>query len=134
MTTHTEPIGLVLEDQAGAHLAGGRCPACGVETFPRAAACPRCSGPMLDIALPDSGTVWTMTVQRLEPKPPYRGPSPFVPFAVAYVDLGPVRVEAPLSGRPADEWRIGDPVEFAPGEPDADGNVWTFSFRPKAGA
>ncbi len=70
---------------------------------------------MFEAALPATGTVWSSTVQRIRPKPPYEGPDDFEPFAVGYVDLGPVRVESRLDGRPVDEWRIGEPVRLPPG-------------------
>ena len=74
---------------------------------------------MYEVALPATGSVWSCTVQRIRPKPPYEGPDDFEPFAVGYVDLGPVRVESRLEGKPVDEWRIGEssnspPVRLAP--------------------
>ena len=83
---------------------------------------------MAEVALPPSGTVWSWTVQRIRPKPPYRGPEEFEPFAVAYVDVGPVLVESRLAGRPVDDWRIGEPVDLVVDEADAnaDGPVFVF--------
>jgi uncharacterized OB-fold protein len=90
---------------------------------------------MTEVELPSTGTVWTWTVQRMPPKPPYRGPTPFEPFAVGYVDLGPVLVESRLAGRDVDGWSIGDRVELAfellPGEdPDDPEARSSFVFRP----
>jgi uncharacterized OB-fold protein len=78
--------------------------------------------------------VWTWTVQRFPVKAPFRAPEPFEPFALGYVDLGPVRVEARLGGRPVDGWAIGDEVELAveplPGESrDAADARWSFVFK-----
>ena len=121
-------------------LVGGRCTSCGTHAFPAPSACARCGGGAVEpVALPSSGTVWTWTVQRLPPKPPFRGPDPFEPFAVGYVDLGPVKVEARLDGKAPDAWTIGDRVELAvgplPGEDADDADArWTFAFRPHAGA
>lgn len=97
-----------------AHLLGGECSGCGTVTFPAQHACPACGGPEIDrVELPDRGVIWTYTVQGFPPPaPPYLGPSSpetFHPFAVAYVDLGPVLVEGPVLGDPA-EVRIGDAV------------------------
>ena len=106
-------------------LAGGRCAACDTHTFPAATACPRCGATTIDaVPLPTTGTVWTWTVQRLPPKPPFRAPEPFTPFAVGYVDLGPVKVETRLVGRPADAWTIGDDVELVVDHDAA------FAFQP----
>jgi hypothetical protein len=52
-------------------------------------------------------------VQRLAPKPPYAVEGEFEPFAVAYVDLGVVKVETKLAGRAVDAWHIGEPVHLA---------------------
>jgi uncharacterized OB-fold protein len=115
------------------HLAGSRCEACGTVTFPTQSACPRCGGTTSTLALPTEGTVWSWTVQRIAPKPPYVGPDPFVPFALGYVDLGPVRVESPLAGRPVESWRIGTPVSLVVGTDD-DGSSRTFRFVPAGAA
>jgi len=90
---------------------------------------------MVDAALPARGTVWTWTAQRFPVKPPFRAPEPFEPFALGYVDLGVVRVEARLVGRAVDGWSIGDEVELGvellPGEdPDDPTARWSFVFRP----
>ena len=57
-----------------------------------------------------------------------RAQTTFEPFAVGYVDLGPVRVESRLEGKPADNWRIGDAVRLVAGAPDANGDVWSYRF------
>jgi uncharacterized OB-fold protein len=121
-------------------LIGGRCAGCGTHAFPRPGTCPRCGlGQVQAVELPTLGEVWTWTVQHFPPKPPFRGPQPFEPFALAYVDLGPVRVESRLSGRHVDNWAIGDRVVLAveplPGEdPDAADARWAFVFRPESEA
>lgn len=132
--------GLVEWSDASPALVGGRCTACGTHAFPVPTACARCGAATVEpVTLPAKGTVWTWTVQRLPPKPPFRAPEPFEPFAIGYVDLGPVLVEARLDGKAPDAWRIGDPVELAvaplPGEDADDGDArWSFTFRPPSGA
>lgn len=83
---------------------------------------------MEQTALPTNGTVWSWTVQRIQPKLPYLGPDDWEPFAVGYVDVGPLKIESRLEGRDPDAWEIGAPVRFQPVEPDADGDVWRYRF------
>ncbi len=49
-------------------------------------------------------------MQRFPPKAPYLAAAPYEPFALAYVDLGPVKVEGRLRGKAIDAWKIGDAV------------------------
>jgi uncharacterized protein len=124
--------GLVALEADGPHLIGSRCADCATDTFPVQSSCPRCGSEAVDpLVLPAAGTIWTWTVQRFAPKPPFRMPASFAPFAVAYVDLGTVRVEARLDGRSVDDWKIGDEVRLAIGTP-ADGEpAWqAFWFEP----
>ena len=134
MSAPAAPVrGLITSIDGDDHLVGSRCTSCDTHVFPTQATCPRCGAATVDAALPATGFVWSATVQRNEPKPPYVGPAEFEPFAVAYVDLGPVRVESRLEGRAADAWHIGDPVRLAPGEADANGDVWSYRFVPTRG-
>lgn len=98
-------------------LLGGRCAACGVVTFPAQGSCPRCTAEQMQATeLPRRGTLWTWTVQRFPPKsPPYarvETEESFEPYALGYIDLGDVRVEARLTGLPAEELRIGMELEL----------------------
>ncbi len=120
------------------HLIAARCPMCATCAFPVQLACPRCGATTERTVLPSTGTVWSWTVQRIQPKPPYRGHDEWEPFALGYVDLGVLRVEARLAGRAADEWQIGDTVHLVVGEADGDGSVgeadadgshWSFWFE-----
>ena len=115
-------------------LAGGRCANCGTVSFPPQTGCARCAGTELArVALADRGTLWTWTVQALEPKAPYRAPGGgFAPYGVGYVDLGDVIVEARLLGDPAG-FEIGMPMRLAllPLWPGPDGSpVVSYAFRP----
>jgi uncharacterized OB-fold protein len=111
------------------HLLGSACGQCATQTFPAQSGCPRCgSGDVTQVALPRFGSVWTWTVQRFSPKPPYISSSPYEPFALAYVDLGPVKVEGRLRGRPVDAWGIGDAVRIVI---DEAATPLTFWFEPK---
>lgn len=115
-------------------LMGSSCAACGAQVFPAMGSCPMCTGvDVRDVPLPTSGTVWSWTTQRFEPKPPYRTDA-FSPFSIGYVDLGPVIVEGWLVGRT--EWTIGEPVKLVLAKAWTDGDevVHTFAFAaPDAG-
>jgi len=125
--------GLIVDLDGEERLVGARCERCATHAFPLQATCPRCGAPMSAVALAAAGTLWSWTVQRLEPKPPYRGPHPFEPFAVGYVDLGVVRVESRLEGKPLSEWQIGDPVRLAAGPANEAGEIWSYRFVSGAG-
>ena len=116
-------------------LAGSRCASCGTVTFPMQAGCPRCTGSdMVQVALPDHGTLWTWTVQAFEPKAPYRPPaSGFTPYGVGYVDLGEVIVESRLAGDPA-ALEIGLPMRLSLLElwtGTDESPVVTYAFEPE---
>ena len=131
MSDTIESRGLVAFVDGVARLVGVRCTACATHAFPPQLACPNCGATTEPVTLPDRGTVWSWTIQHIQPKPPYRGADPFQPFAVAYVDVGPVRIESRLAGRPPDAWRIGDAVRLLAGAADDEGNVWSFEFVPE---
>jgi uncharacterized protein len=124
--------GLVALEADGPHLIGSRCADCTTDTFPVQESCPRCGSEAIDpVVLPAVGTIWTWTVQRFAPKPPFRAPTSFAPFAVAYVDLGTVRVETRLAGGPVDDWKIGDAVRLVVGPlPDNDPHWQAYWFEP----
>jgi uncharacterized protein len=110
------------------HLVGSACSDCATQTFPAQTGCPRCgSNAVSEVALPRAGSVWTWTVQRFPPKAPYIAESPYEPFALAYVDLGPVKVESRLRGRAIDAWKIGDAVQVVI---DAAVTPLSFWFEP----
>ena len=72
-------------------LLGTRCEACGTFFFPREDSfCrnPSCDGTDLrEVRLSRRGKVWSSTVNRYAPPPPYVAGDPFEPFAVAAVEL-----------------------------------------------
>jgi uncharacterized protein len=127
--------GLVALEADGPHLIGSRCADCATDTFPVQASCPRCGSESVEpLVLPAAGAIWTWTVQRFAPKPPFRMPASFTPFAVAYIDLGTVRVEARLAGRSVDDWKIGDQVRLVIGplsDNDLDWQAFWFEPLPK---
>ncbi|HEY9565520.1 MAG TPA: OB-fold domain-containing protein [Nocardioides sp.] len=140
MTTTTTPRwvddSLVVDPAAGhaAELAGARCPSCATTTFPYQGGCPRCGGEAMErVGLPAHGTLWSYTVQYFEPKPPYRGVTPFEPYGVGYVDLGDVCVESRLTVNDPDALSLGMPVELVviTAFLDEDQPVLTFAFAPR---
>jgi uncharacterized protein len=119
-------------------LIGGRCAACDSVSFPRPASCSRCtSGEIGEQPLSRTGTLWSWTVQRFQPKEPYAGPEPFEPYGVGYVELpGEVIVESRLTTADPGELEIGQPMELVivPFTTADDGTeVITFAFRPAPG-
>lgn len=139
--TETRTVGrpvdpdLFVDTPDGPRLLGAACRACGATTFPRQSSCPRCTATdMADTQLAPRGTLWTWTIQRFQPKPPYHGPDPFVPYGVGYVELpGQVMVESRLTENDPDRLRIGTEMELVivPVRKDEDGTtVTTFAFRP----
>ena len=123
---HPAGLGIIVDDQT--RLLGSACQACANHSFPSQSWCARCGSPTSPVALPASGTLWSWTVQRTQPKPPYEGPEPFEPFAVGYVALGPITVEARLEGRPVDAWTIGTPLRLEFGQADEAGDLWRYRF------
>lgn len=87
------------------------------------------------VELPTEGRLWSWTVQRFRPKTPYQdfGAEPFQPYAVGYVDLGPIIIEARLVDADPAALVIGQPMELTltPVYPDANGRpLHAHAFRP----
>jgi len=97
------------------HLAGIRCRVCSATSFGRVELCPNCGAPDVEpIALCRQGALVTYSVLRHAPPGNYRGPRPYVPFAIGLVSLPEgVAVVAPLDVV-LDEVTIGMPLTLAP--------------------
>ena len=78
------------------HLIGSRCLTCGTYFFPRQGFfCrnPGCGGETFaDVQLSRTGRVWSYTNACYQPPPPYVAAVPFVPFAIAAVELAAERI------------------------------------------
>jgi uncharacterized OB-fold protein len=119
-------------------LVGSRCASCAQTTFPAQDACPRCGGAdVAEVPLSRTGTLWTWTRQRFQPKnPPYAGTESardFQPYGVGVIELAEGRIEARLVGDVDDELRIGMPMELTvvPFADDDEGDeLMTYAFRP----
>jgi uncharacterized protein len=78
------------------------------------------------VPLAREGTLWSWTIQGFEPKEPYTGPKPFVPYGVGYVELaGQVIVETRLTTTAG--LKIGMPMRLVI-EPF--GERATYAFAP----
>jgi uncharacterized protein len=116
-----------------AHLTGSRCAACGTVVFPPTAiACPNpaCDGDRLEpVPLSRRGTVWSWTVNRYQPPPPYVPPTdPFEPFAIVAVELADERmvVLGQFAGDPAG-LHVGQEVELVIDTLFDDQVVWKWA-------
>ena len=77
-------------------LLGTRCTSCGTYFFPREQfLCrnPDCAGRDLEeVELSRRGRIWSFTDNRYQPPAPYVSPDPFVPYAIAAVELAAERL------------------------------------------
>ena len=124
-----------LENLRSARLVGSRCRDCGVVLLGRRMRCENCSSKNLDMEVFSStGTIYTFTIQRYPPPPPFQASSPWVPRPIAWIDLdesGP-RILAPIACA-ADAVKMGAKVElfFEVGWTEASGEeAIVFGCRP----
>jgi uncharacterized OB-fold protein len=119
-------------------LKASRCGDCGHLAFPGIGSCRSCGGTRVEVVeLPRRGRLWTWTVQRFMPKPPYRSSeteATFRPFGLGYVELpGALRVETRLTESDPGKLQIGAEMELViyPHSVDDDGTtVMNYAFRP----
>jgi uncharacterized OB-fold protein len=127
--------GLIVGEGPAARLLGGRRRSDGKFAFPLP------KGPEADlfepVTLAQAGALWSYTVQRFRPKPPYNGPGDdhsFRPYAVGYIELpGQIIVESRIEIDDFADLKIGMPMTltlqtFRTDESGAD--VLTYAFRP----
>jgi hypothetical protein len=105
---------------AAPHLIGARCPECGTFVFPpREGTCPNpaCTSETLDpTPLSRRGRIWSYTENHYAPPPPYVATDPFVPFALAAVELeieGIVVLGQVKRGIPASALSVGMEMQLA---------------------
>lgn len=119
-------------------LKASRCPACGTLDFPARVACRRCGSlGTTCVHLPRHGTLWTWTIQRFRPKPPYRGDGPtvaFNPYGLGYIELGEsICIESRLTESDPGKLKIGARMELVifPAWVEDDGStVMSYAFKP----
>lgn len=125
-------------------LIGSRCAGCGSHYFPRlAAGCrnPDCVDPRLeDVPLSRSGRLWSFTSASYQPPAPYVAAEPFVPFALAAVELELERMIVlgqVVAGVAVEQLRIGLPMELVleeiPAENEPAGRL-VWKWRPAGAA
>ncbi|MCX7162731.1 MAG: OB-fold domain-containing protein [Rhodocyclales bacterium] len=102
-----------------AHLIGSRCCKCGTYYFPKAGNfCrnPDCDGTEFeDAPLSRSGKLWSYTNASYQPPAPYVAAEPFIPFAIAAVELERERMVVlgqVISGVGVDALQVGMPMEL----------------------
>ncbi len=101
------------------HLIGSRCVACGTYYFPlRTTACrnPACGNDQLqEVPLSRTGKLWSFTDACYQPPEPFPAPDPFVPFAIAAVELDDERMVVlgqVVSGVDVGQLRLGMSMEL----------------------
>ena len=101
------------------HLLGSRCASCGTYFFPRLSTfCrnPACEGAAFeDVQLSRTGRIWSYTNACYQPPPPYFAAVPFVPFAIAAVELAAERMIVlgqVVGGIDVAQLKVGMPVEL----------------------
>lgn len=122
----------------GAHLIGSKCLDCGEVRFPANSFCPQCCRETTqNIPLSQRGSLYSFTVQRFKPPPPYKGVEPFEPYGVGMIELPEgLRVTAVLEESDPAKLQVGMEMEFMITKffDDEDGReVVAYKFKPIGG-
>lgn len=129
-------------DEGGqAHLIGNRCRGCGTYYFPKAknfCRNPDCTcSEFEDTPLSRTGKVWSYTNASYQPPEPYVAPEPFVPFAIAAVELDREKMIVlgqVVTGVGVDALQVGMTMELVIETLSADANgektVWKWKPLP----
>jgi len=101
------------------HLIGTRCRSCGTYSFPKQAHyCrnPDCEGTEFEeLELSRTGHIWSYTNACYKPPEPYVAAEPFVPYAIAAVQLEKeemVILGQVVEGVTVEQLKVGMPVEL----------------------
>lgn len=131
-----------LDDEAPA-LLGSKCTSCGNFAFPKETYfCrnPHCQGrEFAETALSRTGKVWSYTNAGYQPPEPYVAADPYVPFAIAAVELAAeqmVVMGQVVPGVDVDDLSVGDEVELVLDTlyEDDEHEYVVWKWRPLAGA
>src|SRR5690606_5917856 len=137
--------GWVTSDDGAVRLLGTSCASCGTPLFPRnrlacrnsACPAPEAGSEVGPSAFSGRRRVWAYGDSRYQPPPAYGSPAPFVPYAVAAVELEAERVVvlgqlAP--GHTVDDLAVGMEVELPEGtlyeDDEAEYTVWMWRPVP----
>lgn len=116
-------------------LRGQECHCCGAVMLGKHIGCKNCaSNNLKGITFSKRGKIYTYTVARYSPMPPFRAPDPYVPFVVAWVELPErIRVLSALTDCNIEEIEIGMEVELVVDKlyVDEEGRgVIAYKFKP----
>lgn len=123
------------------HLIGSRCCGCGTYFFPKLSSyCrnPECEGTAFEeVKLSRTGRIWSYTNACYQPPPPFVAPEPFVPFAIAAVELEVERMIVlgqVIRGVDVSQLKVGMPVELVlePLYRDGDTDRLVWKWKPLA--
>jgi len=137
-SNHQVPIadGLYTWPSASPQLIASRCQGCGEVAFPKQDGCASCTGDSTEeVLLSRRGRLWTWTIQRFPPPPPFIGDrESFEPFGVGYIELPEgIRIESRLTESDPEKLAIDMEMELVV-EKFLDGpegeDLMTFAFRP----
>jgi uncharacterized OB-fold protein len=143
MSTNAVPAVEGFFDPSIPALLGSRCASCATVFFPAAEGwCrnPGCSSTEFEsIELSRRGRIWSYTDAQYQPPEPYVGADPYVPFALAAVELaeeGIVVLGQMVDGVGVDDIAIGDEVELVTAVlySDDDGDKLVWKWRPLEGS
>lgn len=122
------------------HLIGTRCKSCGDYFFPPSVICrnPNCTNrnDLEKVELSRTGKLWSFTVNYFKPPMPYRSPDPFVPYAIAVVELAKEKMKVQgqvASGCNLENLKVGMEMELILEKlyQDEQGNdVMVWKFKP----
>ncbi|MEH6551350.1 MAG: OB-fold domain-containing protein [Pseudomonadales bacterium] len=124
-------------------LLGSKCTSCGTYYFPKTISyCrnPACEGEQFDeVPLSRKGKIWSYTNACYKPPAPFVSPEPFVPYAIAAVELDQeqmIILGQVVEGIDVDQLNVGDSVELVLETlyEDEDAVKMTWKWQPTGGA
>jgi uncharacterized OB-fold protein len=134
-------VGWFTADDAAPHLLGTRCTTCGTFFFPPVTtycANPDCDSSEFDeVPLSGRGKIWSFTANRYQPPAPYVAAEPWVPYAIAAVELAEEKMVVLGQMVPdvdVDQLSIGMDVELTLGTlyTDEDHDYLVWKWKPAA--
>ncbi len=143
MTAEVTPVVEGFFDPSIPALLGSRCTDCATVFFPAEETwCrnPRCTSTTFDsITLSQRGRIWSFTDAQYQPPEPYVSADPYVPFALAAVELeaeGIVVLGQVASGFGVADIAVGDEVELIVEVlyTDDEGDKVVWKWKPIKGA